>query len=221
MRLPADIGTCHGRVNLPWRSLLLTAVAVIAYLALGAAPGDWVFDRTAIAQGEWWRLITGHWVHSDLTHASWDIAALLLLGVLFEARLKWHLLWVLLLSGLGIDVWLWWGDPALHYYCGLSGVLNGLLVVGLLSLWRDTKHPVALLTAAGAVLKIAVEINVGQAVLVQTVWPSTPAVHAVGFLSGLVFAAWLWISGVCFKKPRENSDGKSTVTGSAGFHSPV
>jgi len=76
----------HGRITLPWRSLLLGADAVFAYLVLGAAPGAWVFDRVAIAQGEWWRLVTAHWVHSDPAHAGWDVAALLLLGALFEAR---------------------------------------------------------------------------------------------------------------------------------------
>ena len=81
-----EAGTSHGRIELPWRSLLLVAGAIAAYLVLGAAPGDWVFDRMAIAQGEWWRLFTGHWVHSDPTHAGWDISALLLLGALFERR---------------------------------------------------------------------------------------------------------------------------------------
>lgn len=71
----------HGGITLPWRSILLGAGAVLAYLVLGAAPEDWVFDRVAITQGEWWRLVTGRWVHSDLAHAGWDITALLLLGV--------------------------------------------------------------------------------------------------------------------------------------------
>lgn len=167
----------------------MAAGAIAAYLVFGAAPEAWVFDRLAIAQGDWWRLITGHWVHSDLTHATWDITALVLLGALFETRLRWRLPLVLLLTSVGVDVWLWWGDPALLYYCGLSGILNGLLIVGLLHLWRDTRHPVVLLTGVGALLKIVVEINTGQSLLTQTAWPSVPDVHAAGFLSGLILAA--------------------------------
>jgi len=189
------VGISHGRFKLPWRSLLLVTAAIAAYLVLGAAPGDWVFDRVAIARGDWWRLITGHWVHSDLTHAVWDISALLLLGVLFEARLQWRLPMVLLLTSLGVDAWLWWGDPALSHYCGLSGILNGLLIVGLVHLWRDTRHPVVLLTALGAILKIFVEINMGHSLVTQTAWPSVPVAHAAGYLSGLVLAAGAWISG--------------------------
>lgn len=186
----------HGSITLPWRSLLLAAVAVAAFLVFGAAPEAWVFDRHAISQGEWWRLISAHWVHSDLEHASWDIAALLLFGVLFEARLQWKLPLALLVATVGVDAWLWWGDPTLGFYCGLSGILNGLLVVGLVHLWRDFRHPLILLTTVVAALKILVEINTGQALLTQTAWPSVPAVHAVGFLCGLVLAQLTMQAGI-------------------------
>jgi len=171
---------------LPWRSLLLVTVAVAAFLISGAAPGAWVFDRMAISQGEWWRLITGHWVHSDPEHAVWDITALLLLGVLFEARLHWRLPAILLAATAGVDAWLWWGEPELLYYCGLSGILNSLLIAGLLHLWRDLRHPLILLTAGAAALKIVIEIYTDQSLLTQTAWPSVPSAHAAGFLVGLL-----------------------------------
>ncbi|MDH3527081.1 MAG: rhombosortase [Gammaproteobacteria bacterium] len=176
----------HGGITLPWRSFLLGTGAVAAYLILGAVPEAWVFDRAAIAQGEWWRLITGHWVHSDLAHAGWDITALLLLGALFEMRLQWRLPLALMIGTIGVDAWLWWGEPLLRYYCGLSGILNSLLIVGLLQLWREQRHPLVLLTGVGAAVKIIVEINTGQALLTETAWPSVPMVHAAGFLCGLV-----------------------------------
>jgi len=181
-------GLRHGGITLPWRSLLLGAGALAVYLILGPAPEAWVFDRVAIAGGEWWRLFTGHWVHSDLAHAGWDIAALLLLGALFEERLRWRLPLVLIVGAVGVDAWLWWGEPALFYYCGLSGVLNSLLILGLLYLWRDLRHPLVIVTAVGAALKIILEIYFGQALLTQTAWPSVPTAHAAGFLCGLVLA---------------------------------
>jgi len=177
----------HGGIMLPWRSILLVAVAAAAYLVLGAAPEGWVYDRSAISQGEWWRLVTGHWVHSDLAHAGWDITALLVLGTLFEVRLQWWVPIALLIGTLGVDVWLWWGDPTLYYYCGLSGILNCLLIIGLLQLWLDIRHPLVVLTGIGAAVKILVEINSGQALLTQTAWSSVPMVHAVGFLCGLLY----------------------------------
>lgn len=179
-------GKRHGSIKLPWLSIVLATGATIAYVAFGAAPEMWVFDRAAITQGEWWRLLTGHWVHSDVSHATWDIAALLLLGILFEKRLKCWLPLSLFVSTACVDAWLWWGYPSLEQYCGLSGVLNSLLAIGLLQLWCGQRHPVVLLTGIAAVLKILVEVNIGQAVLTQTSWPSIPEVHAVGFVVGLV-----------------------------------
>jgi rhomboid family GlyGly-CTERM serine protease len=170
---------------MPWRSIVLTATAVAAFLGLGAAPEAWVFDRLAIADGEWWRLVTGHWVHSDGSHAAWDISMLLLFGFLFEARLRWRLPLVLFAATLAVDAWLWWGLPDLRFYCGLSGILNGLLVAGLLAWWRDTRHRLLLLTVVASSLKIVIEIHLGQALLSETIWPSVPTAHAAGFLCGV------------------------------------
>ena len=187
----------HGGFTLPWRALLLTAIATTAYLVLGPAPEGWVWDRTAIAGGEWWRLLTGHWVHTDSQHSLWDIAALLVFGLLFEARLGWRLPLVLLLATAGVDAWLWWGQPDLLRYCGLSGILNGLLAAGLVQMWRDLRHPAVLLTAAAAALKIFIEAQAGQALFTQTAWASTPLAHAAGFLTGMVWAMLLHTLTAC------------------------
>jgi rhomboid family GlyGly-CTERM serine protease len=191
----SEIGVGRCSPALPWRATGLAITAIALYLVLGAAPGDWVFDREAIAAGEWWRLITGHWVHGDLQHATWDIAALVLFGMLFEARLQSRLPLVLLVASIGVDAWLWWGVPTLRYYCGLSGILNGLLILGLMQLWRDERHPLALLTAVGAALKIVLEMSTGQALLTETAWPSVPTAHAAGLLCGLVMAAVIPVMG--------------------------
>jgi rhomboid family GlyGly-CTERM serine protease len=181
----------QGSFPLPWISLLLTAIAVAAYLALGPAPEAWIFDREAIVQGQWWRLLTGHWVHSDPQHVVWDVTALLLFGSLFEARLGWRLPLALLLATAGVDAWLWWGLPDLQRYCGLSGILNGLLAAGLFRLWYDLRHPVVLLTAGAAVLKICVEIEAGHALFTATAWASVPSAHGAGLLTGLAAASIL------------------------------
>ena len=189
MNATAAMTTDQGSAPLPWWSLSLGLAATLAYLAFGAAPEGWVFDRAAIEQGEWWRLLSAHWVHCDAAHATWDIAALLLLGMLFEPRLKWRVPLVLLGASVAIDAWLWWGMPTLSYYCGLSGILNSLLVFGLLHWWLGERHLLLLATVGLAGLKIILEINAGQALLTRTAWPSVPAVHAVGYLWGLAWAS--------------------------------
>jgi len=178
----------HGGV-LPWRTLLLAALALAIYLMAGAAPEAWVYDRVAISHGEWWRLVSAHWVHSDLEHAAWDIGALLVLGLWFEPRLGSELLRVLAVATLGVDLWLWYAEPSLYYYCGLSGILNGVLALGLAVLWRELRHPLVWVTGLAAVAKIMLEIASGQALLTSPAWPSLPQVHGVGFLTGMVLAA--------------------------------
>lgn len=189
MNMAVAVMVSQGNIALSWRTLLLTAVAVLAWLAFGAAPEGWVFDRTAIGQGEWWRLLSAHWVHSDSAHATWDIAALLLLGLLFEPRLQWRLPVALLAGTVVVDAWLWWGEPGLAFYCGLSGILNTVLVLGLLQWWRDERNPLLLLVGGISALKIVFEISAGQALLTSTAWPSVPTTHAVGFLCGLLVAS--------------------------------
>jgi len=189
MNATAATATVQGNLALPWRSLALVALAALAYLVFGAAPEGWVFDRAAIGQGEWWRLLTAHWVHTDAAHAGWDIAGLLLLGLFFEPGLQWRLPWVLLCGTAAVDTWLWWGLPDLLYYCGLSGVLNSLMIYGLLHAWRSQRNPLLLAMAALAGLKIILEIDAGQALLTKTAWSSVPTAHAAGFACGLVLAS--------------------------------
>jgi len=179
----------HGTVFVPWATLLLSSLALFTWLHAGFAPVDWVYDRAAIEQGEWWRLLTGHWVHSDGGHALWNITALVLLGLVSEKILGNWMPVALLMSTAAVDTWLWWGMPHLQQYCGLSGILNGLLAAALVHQWRLYRQPLILLIGAGAVIKIALEIMSGQAIFTQTAWPSVPESHAVGLLGGLVVAA--------------------------------
>lgn len=202
-------GVRQGGFWLPWRTLLLSCMATVMYLLLGPAPEALVFDRVAIAQGEWWRLITGHWVHSDLDHAVWDIGAFALMGFLFERRLGNHLLPILLLGSLGVNAWVWWGDPSLGYYCGLSGILNTMMAVGLMQLWRDSRHPLVLITGLGFVAKIMVELLGGQIALTSTAWPEVPEVHAVGLLCGMLYT---WVVRDLLNKP------VPVIPASAGIH---
>ena len=199
----------HGGFAPPWRSLVLAGIATAFYCLAGPAPEAWVYDRTAIANGEWWRLLSGHFVHGDGQHAFWDIAGVVLVGALLEPRLgRW---WFPVLGGglLAVDAWLWWGMSELVRYCGLSGVLNGILAAGLYRLWHEHRDPLVMLVGAAALSKILLEITIGQALFTDTLWPSLPVVHAAGWAGGLVIA---WAGGSGNRPPR-NVIGYLTWTG--------
>ena len=74
----------HGGLSPPWFTFILAALVIAIYFFAGAAAPDWVFERTAIADGEWWRLISGHLVHSDGQHLLWDVLALVVIGWMLE-----------------------------------------------------------------------------------------------------------------------------------------
>jgi rhomboid family GlyGly-CTERM serine protease len=86
------------------------------------------YNRAQILHGEWWRLITGHWVHFTASHLFWDLAILLPAGALLERRNVTALRWTILLSPLAISLALLTFDPAMAIYAGISGVAAGVLV---------------------------------------------------------------------------------------------
>ncbi len=176
----------HGRPSLPWRTFLLSLLATLAYIGAGPAPEAWVFSREAINQGELWTLISGHWVHSDSRHAIWNIAALSILGSLFEYRLKHRIFTELLLASLLLSVWIGRYMPELQAYCGLSGILNTLLVTGAIALWQRYRSMSLLLIPGLALVKNLIELFSQQAIFTHTAWPSVPQAHLVGMGIGLL-----------------------------------
>lgn len=172
--------------RLPWLSLGLAGLMAALFAAFGPAPEAWVYDRVAIDQGEWWRLLSGHWMHSDSGHLTWNLGALLALGWIVEARNRVALLAGLLAGTLGVDLMLWLALPELSQYCGMSGVLNTVLLFALATLWRHATAPVLLATAMLPLTKIVVEIWSGQALLASTAWTSIPQAHLAGWLIGLL-----------------------------------
>ena len=65
------------------------------------------------------------------------------------------------------------------------GVLGICLCVAVPGLAAERLEKLSLQRA----IKIALEINLGQALLTQTAWMSVPSAHAAGFASGLLLAS--------------------------------
>lgn len=176
----------RGSIQLPRFTLFMVIMAIGLFLLFGSAPEALVYDRSAIAQGEVWRVITGHWVHSDLEHAVWDIAAFLILACLFVPAMQQRLFTGLLFGMLMLSAYIFLFMPELELYCGLSGILNTILVIGLHGLWHRYRHPMIPLVAVASLMKIIVESNAGKAIFTNTAWQSVPEVHLAGFVVGVI-----------------------------------
>ncbi len=193
MRFSQPSYESQGRSRLPWLTLLLSGLVAAVYLLLGPAPPGLLFDHDRVAQGEVWRLLTGHLVHSDTAHLAWNLAALVILGSLLEWRVgcrAWSYLGLFVTAALAIDGWLWWLQPELRIYCGLSGVLNTLYAALAALLWQETRHPLFPLAILCNLAKIALEAANGGALLPTTTWSSVPGAHVAGMAAGLIF---VWV----------------------------
>ncbi len=118
-------------------SLLLSvslSILIIMFGVFGASIEPILeFNRTKIVEGEYWRLFTGNLVHYGFAHLAMNIAAFLIIAIslLREVSLKIYIpLLISCAMAVGIGTLLW--NPELVFYRGLSGVIHGLIVAGLL-----------------------------------------------------------------------------------------
>lgn len=182
-------GAGRGGFQPPRLTLCLGAAIGAVYLLLGPAPAGLMLERQAVANGEIWRLLTGHLVHADDAHLSWNLGAFLVLSGLYELQERpgpGRYFGLIAAGALAIDAWFWWLQPGLPVYCGLSGVLNSFFAVLAVLLWRRTRHPAIALAGLAAIAKIAVEAALGAALLPTTTWTAVPGAHAAGFAAGLL-----------------------------------
>ncbi len=95
------------------------------------------YERSGIAAGEFYRLVSGHFVHLGVGHTLLNVFGLgivwLLVGSAFSAA-RW--IAVLAIAIAAIDLGFWFLMPSLDWYVGLSGALHGLLVAGLVGSLR-------------------------------------------------------------------------------------
>lgn len=92
------------------------------------------YERDPIIVGQWWRLISGNFVHLSWEHLLMNLAGLVLIWILLSRLLtttQWLI--VILTGSLAVGLGLLAFNPQLDWYVGLSGMLHGMFVVGLIN----------------------------------------------------------------------------------------
>ncbi len=116
--------------NRTW-SLPLAIVLLCCILQFCGLSNDLRFDRDAIAQGNWWLLLSGNFVHIGFNHLLLNIAGLWLIYFLLWSNYNTtNWLFILVLSSMGVGLGLYALNPELRWYVGLSGTLHGLIIAG-------------------------------------------------------------------------------------------
>lgn len=111
--------------------LLIVIVSVILALTEPMSSNLFAYDRNQLNNFQWWRLITGHFLHTNTTHLLLNTAGLLLLWALHGHYYKMpHYLKQFFALCLGTSIGLYLFAEQMQWYVGLSGVLHGLFVIG-------------------------------------------------------------------------------------------
>jgi len=112
------------------------------------------YDRVWIGQGEAWRLVSGHFAHLGWSHLALNSVGLLLVWFLVGGAYTlgaW--MFIVGVTMATMDIGFWFLNPALYWYVGMSGLLHGILVAGIVTRLRkiDTETAVLLLLLIGKI----------------------------------------------------------------------
>ena len=122
--------------NLLWQNLLLIILSCLIVISMffskqiGPA---FEYHRQAVLDGQLYRLLTAHLVHTNIYHSLLNLGGLILVwGIAFQYVSSRDWLIALCLSAVLVSAGLVLFNPEVQWYRGLSGILHGLLVVAVL-----------------------------------------------------------------------------------------
>ncbi|MCF7495498.1 rhombosortase [Vibrio sp. L5-1] len=150
-----------------------------------------VWDSNAIAEGQWWRILTGNFSHTNYSHLLMNLAGLWIISYLFQPykkRLIGALLFISLITGLALLL------TDIHIYVGLSGTLHGLFGLFALNEALNGRRSSWLLVL-GLIAKIAWEQLVGPSSTTGELINARVAIeaHLAGAIAGGFMVLVLWL----------------------------
>jgi rhomboid family GlyGly-CTERM serine protease len=206
----AELGATAG---LPSATAALTLLAIGIWLVPGASE-LLEYRRGAITSGEFWRAVTGNLTHWNADHLLWDALMFAVLGALIERTSRRALLATCIVSAAAISAVLWFCQPGLELYRGLSGIDSALFVfqAGWLvrEALRECRRAAAILPTVallGFVGKIGYELVTGATLFVDSAaagFAPLPLAHVIGGVVGLL------IFGV-FVRKRDMIDNRDII----------
>jgi len=106
-------------------------------LQAGGQVQSWRYDLNLINNGNYWLMLSGHFVHLNWTHWALNMAGLAIVAFFFSPYgnvVQWLL--VILISSVFVSLGMYLWNPDVITYVGLSGVLHGLFIYGAI---RETR----------------------------------------------------------------------------------
>jgi rhomboid family GlyGly-CTERM serine protease len=190
------------RFDFRW-TVAVAALALSATAAAFASPvvRDALVADGRIFDGQWWRLVTGPFVHATWGHLFRDLALVAIAGVAYEGPLAAKKLHVfaggLILPALAVLV-----ARDAEWYCGLSGLSHALLAAALSYEFmrrRGAARAVVLGLCAIAAAKPIYELLTGAPAFAMSLGAGVaqvPLAHVVGVVVGIACGLAAGVAGV-------------------------
>ena len=182
------------RDKAPWTFIAIAFAAVLVQLNAGWR-SELLYDRSAIAAGEWWRIWSAQLVHFGWPHFVADAGLFIVLGRLLDWRHPWLTRFAIVFMPLVIAATLYWLDPSMNRYGGLSAVNLGLLIFlacqGWQKNWIDWFWPSVL---AIYLAEIVLESTVGSGHGGGMIRFDDPSIHVAtaAHVAAAIFGVLLW-----------------------------
>ncbi|OKY25557.1 rhombosortase [Thalassotalea sp. PP2-459] len=147
------------------------------------------FDRSSLEQGQLWRLLTSHMLHTNHLHLLLNLAALALLFLLhrrYYYRYEFPLL--MFIAAIIVSVGVYYSSPELQRYVGMSGVLHALFIWGAIQDIKQKDHTGYLLLA-GVLIKVGYEQLFGASEQLANMIDANVAIdaHLWGIIAGIIY----------------------------------
>jgi len=171
-------------VTLYFVLILLTVPSIIALFE--PVTSFFVWDKTAIEAGQWWRILTGNFAHTNIEHCVMNLAAMWLIALIFKpSGITFFFITLLINIGVGLTLL----TTSIYQYVGLSGTLHGVFAYLTLTECMNKRHTSWLLII-GLLLKITWEQIEGSLPYSQSLIHAPVAIqaHLAGMVLGLLLA---------------------------------
>ena len=178
-----------------FRNLVTVAILMLcSLLLLQMLQSILIFDQQLIATGEWWRVWTGHFVHTNIEHLLLNATGFALLLLLYQPQIILSTLFsysVYLATCIGLGIFCF--NPEIERYAGFSGVLYGLFTFSALQaiFKRDFLLGYGVFfVLSGKIIweNIDPSINNHNALLINADIASEA--HLYGYLAAILYGVW-------------------------------
>jgi len=170
--------------------LFLGLLCLIIYTLSGNNITALDYNRELIINGEYWRLLSGNFNHTNIYHLILNLGALAVIGGL-HYRYYNSVVYtsLILLLSIGVGVGILWLSPSTHLYVGLSGILHGMIIVGAI-IDVTKKYYSGYVLIIGTIIKVLNEqlfnspVEISQLIEAKVLTEA----HLYGLVTGLIIA---------------------------------